>query len=312
MKKLAVLFGDVHLSHQPPACRDADQAGWYEIMATHLNQLGNIANGLPIICSGDVFDRWNSPPELINFAIGHLPEMYSVYGQHDTPNHDGGQIHRSAYWTLVRSGKIKHMGGGRSIQIGDRKLFARGFGWNEEIESNDHSSPNCRKHFLELLVAHKYCWTKGHSYKDAPVEGHWTNLLEKAKGYDTALFGDNHKGFLAPARDCVVFNNGTFMRRKSDEIGYRPHVGILMSDGSVEVEYLDTSKDRFVEREDVPVLDDFGIDSEELVQTLRELGDVALDFFAVVRDWLAKNKGAGKLVRSLVVEALEKAREEGK
>ena len=37
----------------------------------------------PVICAGDIFDKWNSPPELINFAYDNLPEIYAIPGQHD-------------------------------------------------------------------------------------------------------------------------------------------------------------------------------------------------------------------------------------
>ena len=70
---------------------------------------------------------------------------------------------------------------------------------------------------------------------------------KRLRGYDTAVFGDNHKGFISAAGKCVIFNHGGFMRRKSDEIGYAPGYGVLYSDGSVERVLFDTSKERWID-----------------------------------------------------------------
>ena len=53
-------------------------------MAGYLGQLAGLAAGhgerttfynghpVPVICAGDIFDRWNAPAELINFALAYL------------------------------------------------------------------------------------------------------------------------------------------------------------------------------------------------------------------------------------------------
>ena len=114
---IALLVGDIHLSAKAPLCR-AKEPDWFEAMARPLmelvdlqKQIGKESDGIPpILCAGDVFDRWNSPPELINFALEYLPpQMYSIPGQHDLPNHNYNEIDRSAYWTLVAANKITNV-----------------------------------------------------------------------------------------------------------------------------------------------------------------------------------------------------------
>jgi hypothetical protein len=110
-------------------------------------------------------------------------------------------------------------------------LSAWGFGWGQEIKELGKSSP------VQLAVVHRFIWTGSHGYPGAPEDSHLKQINKKLKGYDAVVFGDNHKGFLAGK----VLNCGTFFRRKSDEIDYRPAIGILYSSGEIVREELDTT-----------------------------------------------------------------------
>jgi hypothetical protein len=200
-------------------------------MKRSLDQLGGVADRLevPIICAGDIFDRWNSSPELVNFAIRNLPDMWAVPGQHDLPLHRMDLVHKSAYDTLVLAKKITTIPVG-GVTISD-DLSAHGFGWGEEI-TDPHGS-----HGVGLAVVHQFIWTGSYGYPGASEDSHLKQMSKKLKGYDAAVFGDNHKGFLVGK----VLNCGTFFRRKSDEIDYRPTIGILYNSGEIVREELDTT-----------------------------------------------------------------------
>jgi hypothetical protein len=200
-------------------------------MKRSLDQLGGVADrlGVPIICAGDIFDRWNSPPELVNFAIRNLPDMWAVPGQHDLPLHRMDLVHKSAYDTLVLAEKITTIPA-VGVTISD-DLTAYGFGWGEEI------TQPCGSHGVGLAVVHRFIWTGSYGYPGAPEDSHLKQINKKLEGYDAAVFGDNHKGF----KIGRLLNCGTFFRRKSDEIDYRPAVGILYSSGEIERRELDTT-----------------------------------------------------------------------
>src|SRR5688572_18895632 len=96
---IAILCADLHLTLRPPLCR-ADK-NWmltqrdYLLQIRKLQEPAHLKNHLeatakiPVICAGDIFDRWNPPPELVNFALRFLPNgMICVPGQHDLPNHN--------------------------------------------------------------------------------------------------------------------------------------------------------------------------------------------------------------------------------
>lgn len=328
---VALLTGDWHLSHAAPSCRAERGKEWYDVMDSYLAQVTRKAQyryqqpagsneyfQLPIFVAGDVFDRWNSPPELVNFAIEQMPpNVYAVAGQHDLPNHSPDQIGRSAYWTLVQAKVIAHL----NQEIGDdmevpipygKVLSVCGFSWGEEVGSPVRDEDGV----LRLAVAHMSCWPTEKEVGGwvIPEDQKFYKVREHFDGFNAAVIGDQHHGAVIENQGpCKYFClNGTLMRRTRKEIDYKPHVGVLMSDGTIRVEYLDTSKDRFVDADETIAGGSLGFDAEELVGTLRELGDVSLDFFAVVKRWLAENTKVRKLVRSLVAEAMEYAKGEGK
>lgn len=315
---IAVLCSDLHLTLQAPACRK--ETDWLEVQAGYLKQLKQAATHkvrispqhewekeqVPILCAGDIFDRWNAAPELINFALEHLPDgMICVPGQHDLPNHRMDLMHRSGYGVLKRAGKIKDISG--SILVpGDSEFAAYGFGWEEEIEPldpNNEQRPGAVKAIIHVAVIHKYMWAVGAKYPGAPEEARLRSFEKKLRGYDVAVVGDNHLHFSAAAGECQVFNCGGFIRRKSDELERRPCVGLLYSDGSIKTHYLNVSGDQFhndsKKREEAPV------NMKEFIDSLEGLGEQGLDFREAVRQHL-RSKDLKPSVKKLIEEIMNK------
>lgn len=291
--RIALLFSDLHLSLQKPHCRAEDD--WLAVQESYLNQLKDIAKDLPIIFAGDLFDRWNSQPELINFALKHLPDgMVCIPGQHDLPNHQLDQVHRSGYGVLVEAGKIRDISGGATGNMGG--FIAFGFGWGQKIEPPEETGS-----LIRLAVIHRYCGAKGKTYPGAPKDCYFSEYANQLKGYDAAVFGDNHMGFQGKAGGCSLINTGTFIRRKSDEKEYQPRVGVLYSDGSIKTKYLETN-DKFWteddEREELP------IDMQDFIQGLEELGEHGLNFREAVETHL-KTEEIDERTKQIILESLD-------
>lgn len=249
--------------------------------------------GVPVVIAGDVFDDgWRPhrcPPELINFALRFLPDAFAIPGQHDLPHHRYEDKHKSAYWTLVRAGKLINLAPGSHHRVDDH-LILHGFPWSYPPEP---LPPTERSNDLEvhLLVAHAYIWISGHSYPGAPEEQRAKNYWEAIRTYDAAVFGDNHKGWMkemAPENDITqrisVMNCGTFYRRKSAEREYKPVVGILTKAGCIIPHYLDVSQDVIANTAQVneqlaAKLADF----QALVQELTGDNNSPLDFLEAVK-----------------------------
>jgi hypothetical protein len=291
---VAILCSDIHLSHKCPVARSAEP-DWYMAMKRHLIQLSDLSvkYNAPIICAGDVFDRWNSPPELINFAIDNLPDMYAIPGQHDLPNHVLEDVHKSAYWTLVEQGTLVDLN--ISLMIND-DLYLFPFPWGTDIKPPDAGTLSK----IKLAVIHKYCWMQGSSFPGAE-EGHISAYRKQLKGYDAAVFGDNHKGFISGK----VCNCGSLIRRSIDQIDYKPFVGLLHVDGSLSQEFLDISEDLFLETKEVKEIEIEGI--TKFVEELNSLGPDSLDFETALNQYMENNRICDD-TRSTVSQILEESK----
>lgn len=309
-KVLAILLADIHLSLKPPLWRSAEP-DWLEAQARSLGEISALQewNECPVICAGDIFDRsrkiadgWNAPAELINFAIEHLPDnMYAIPGQHDLPNHQYSIIERSAYWTLVKAGKIKNIPP-NDVTIIDNRLAVYGFPPGYEIEPPRQNHAIVEDGFV-MVVVHDYVWISGHSYPDAPRDSLLGRKIEQLEDYDVVVYGDNHKGFTTHAGKTTIFNCGTLMRRKSDEIDYKPQVGLLMDDGSVVPHYLDVSQDKYITKAEEQVKD--VLDMGDFFDELEKLGSTALDFAEAMKQFLHSGKTSDE-AKEIILRAMEK------
>lgn len=263
-------------------------------MLRQIKQLDGLAKQYeaPIVIAGDVFDRWNPPPELINFAIEHLPQVYAIPGQHDLPHHNLDDIKRSAFWTLVEAGTI--IPAWNYCRVSEA-LFLHGFPWGAELLSCDRSQEHPGVH---VAVVHRYCWVKGHEYRTAPEENHLKNLVAQLEGYDAWVFGDNHSGFVRAKGRAI--NCGGFLRRSQDSRNSKPMVGLMDDFGRLEPYYLDVDQDQFVDQEESDV--ELGL-SEEFITELKSLSNDPLDFEQSLRNY-ADTKASGA-VKSLLLDALE-------
>jgi len=301
MKKLLATFvSDIHLCHTCPIARSAEP-DWYEAMGRVLDQVVDKSSvipsekkgvyyNVPIFCAGDFFHKWNSPPELINFAIARMPKMIGIPGQHDLPYHSLDDVRKSAYWTLVEAGTITHLIG--SLRMGDFCIHA--FPWGKEIERPEEHHQDAEN----IALVHKYVWTKGHSYPGATPQSHATKT--ELDGYTYGVFGDNHKGFSLGK----VYNCGGLIRRKSDERRYKPAIGMLYDDGSLERHYLDTSEDLWTGEFDLDTSDpgrDGGL--TDFLEELSGLDSNSLDFRESVLRYLCDNKVGGR-TREILLNAL--------
>ena len=293
---LAVLCSDLHLSHRCPIARSAEP-DWYAAMKRPLDELRQLAEGydVPIVCAGDLLDRPSEPAELVNWAIGNLPKMYSIYGQHDIFYHSSDSLPRTAYWTLVECGVIINLEQVNSMHYGSqgKSIFVFGYPWRTEIWP-----ANREIGVVNLAVIHKYLWTKGSGFPGAPTENHISASVSQLQGYDAAVFGDNHNSFIAYADKCSVVNPGTLMKRKLSERDYKPMVGLLKDDASIEPHYLDCSQDKWMEDVD-DLTEKETIDTSHLIESLETLQE-ALDFEGAVVNYIRQNTPSKKVEHVLM------------
>ncbi len=313
---VGVFLADIHLSSKRPACRASDEE-WFGVMEGYFGQVMNIAHRrtdigdgkildqkVPIICAGDVFDKWNSSPELINFALQYMPKMWSIPGQHDLPYHRYEDRKKSAYWTLVEAGRIVDLNAVHTISP-DVRIHAFPYGFEITPLETPHDL------VIDVALVHKYIWRKGACYPDAPPELRLASQYKILKGYDVAFYGDNHIPFdHEPEEGCKVYNIGSLMRRKIDQLNHRPSVCLLYSDKSVKRHYLDVSKDKFIDVKDLigedPESDDGKMSA--FVDDLLTLVDTAVNFSEALSKVVDKKDISPEVAR-VILTALERAKE---
>jgi hypothetical protein len=269
---IAVAAGDLHLSDSPPLFRSAEP-DWFGAMERQLGELKRLAQsfgGVPLLVPGDVFHRWNPSPKLINFAMRHLPFCYAVPGQHDLRHHSYADVKDTAYWTLVQAGKLFDLKPGVPQPVEGMLLW--GFPWGSPPAPRP---PHAILEGLHVAVCHRYVWTESCSHPGADPAARLGAVRASLKGYDAAVFGDNHLGFVSHRPgECTVVNCGGFMRRNSDQRGYRPSAWLLHSDGSARRHFYDVSEDVCLEAgpsPEAPAL-------EEFLCELGSLGGATADF----------------------------------
>lgn len=297
---IGILASDIHLTLKAPLARRTEP-DWLAAQNRPLREIANLAakHKCYPFYAGDIFDRWNSPAELINWAIRWLPFGYSIAGQHDLPHHRLEDIHKSAYWTLKESGKLHHLS--LNAKPTDN-LEVSGFSWGVKIQNAPRYQVDG---VVYLALIHKYIWW-GKSYKNAPADEQASVYSKKLSSYTTALFGDNHTHIswnrTRQRGGVAIYNPGSLMRRHIDQRDHEPQVGLLHADGSISPYYLDTSQDKFVESmsaEDESLIGTFRVFTEELAR-LDDTDD--LDFGVAVRR--AANR-MDKPARMIIMRAFE-------
>lgn len=309
-KPIAILCGDIHLSHNAPKNRAEKKRNWYRAMAQSLYGLRvyQEKHKCPIIMAGDIFDKWDSPAELINFAIKEMPdEVHAIPGQHDLPNHRHDLIHKSAYWTLVESGAIDNIPTGESYVFTPEKLDVIAYPWNVPLSPYGGDCPH--KDFTKLAVIHRYCYRRGNSnhgstgYVGAPQAAEVQEQVKKLGGFDAAVFGDNHLQWSYKDDNINVVNCGTFMRRSIKDKDITPNIALLYSNGRIHVDAIETD-DKWL---DVPVNEEVTQNTEEITKFVHKLLKAETDsinFREIVEKACAK-KGVSQEVKEIILESLE-------
>jgi len=289
---VAILCADIHLSEKAPLARKGEH-DWFAAMARPLEEIKEIQrkHQCAVVCAGDVFDKPCPSSNLLNFAIHNLPCMWAIPGQHDLPYHDLQRIEESGFYTLVIADKIYPIEKRHQYSSG---LSLSGFPWGVPLEKCDSDG-------FSIAVVHAYCWEKGFSFPGADKKFHAKSHAKNLKGYDVAVFGDNHTPFERKYGDTTVFNCGSIMRRTIDQKNHRPSVGLLYDDGTIERHYLDISKDVFEERAEnlVEDLKDNAKIKDFLVE-LQGLQTEGLDFVQAVKNYAEAEER--KELRDLLLE----------
>lgn len=307
-KPTAIVFSDPHLRDTQPVCRTDDfwqtQKGkfmWLQVLHK------KVGLSVPMICAGDVFHEWKTSPKLIDMALDYLPKnLISVPGQHDMPSHKYDLLNEAGYGIINKVDKISNpmgvhngsyvLGKKMGEQIVMRVWF---FPYGSELHSINPDPPH-----LDIAVVHHFVY-KGRK----PFPGQLTgvkSLLQKLKGYQLVITGDNHQPFTYRTDDQLLINPGCFSRQKADEAKIEPRVYLWYAeDNSFDIQYVPTEPaDKVISRKHLEQIEYKNEKIEIFVGRLNENINIQLDFKSNMRAYLKGNPKIRKLTKQKIQEAM--------
>ncbi len=300
---VAVCCSDIHLSLRAPLCR-AEEKSWLGSMAYGMLQIAELCrkHEAPLLIAGDIFDKWNMPAELINWALRMFPaHTYAIPGNHDLPMHQAELIHRSAYTTLVQAKAIKQLPykGPLVASWGVADLYIYAVPFDGEIPERIQGPG------VHICVIHQYLWVPGCGYNGATQDTRLGAWAKKFRNFDIVIVGDNHIAFNRTLKNGThIINCGTVFRRKTSEIAYAPRVGIIYSNGDVGEHMLDCSQDKISMGSTLPEWDEEEADMGDVMLALSGIEKTSANFRDAVMEAVRIRK-ASKQVKRLLLEAME-------
>lgn len=214
-----ILCSDFHLREDTPTCwiGDFQEEQWASVGFVRVLQK---TYDCPVLHGGDLFNYWKPSPWLLSMAIKLLPDQfYTVYGQHDLPQHNLDLQEKTGIFCLERAGKIKVLPNAHYGQTPD-----------EYCQYSFHTEHT-------ILVWHHL------TYITPPFPGasggQAEGILRKYPQYDLIVTGDNHQSFWTKYKGRLLVNPGNLTRQKADQIDYRPRVYLWYADtNTVEPVYI--------------------------------------------------------------------------
>lgn len=215
---IAILASDWHLREDTPICRTDDFWAAQQAKLDHINGLQRKYQ-VPVVHGGDLFEHWKPSPFLLSFCLRNLPSeygFYSVYGNHDLPQHSLDLVQKSGVETLEAAGKLETLPG---VHWGQEPQEAHITEWGPKG--------------LRLLVWHVMTWHGKRPWpgcEDPSAE----ELLNRFPEVDLILTGHNHVPFLVEKDGRKIMNPGSVMRVKADQQDHEPSVYLWYSDNSLQ------------------------------------------------------------------------------
>lgn len=196
-----LLTGDWHIRETKPVCRLDDywQTQWEKI-----DWVADLAKkyDCPVLHSGDLFHHWKPSPYLLSMCIEHLPKyFFTVYGNHDLPQHNLQLAEKSGVNVLAASGRITVLEGTHFGEEPIKASFENILVWHVMTYKNELPYPGCEA---------------------SPAR----SLLKKYPQYNLILTGDNHVTFVEKYRDNnrMLINPGSIFRWTASQIDHEPCV----------------------------------------------------------------------------------------
>jgi DNA repair exonuclease SbcCD nuclease subunit len=198
----AILTSDWHLREDTPVCRTDDfwEAQWNKVLYIAWLQM---QHQCPVIHAGDLFHHWKPSPYLLSRAMECIPlNFYTIYGQHDLPQHNLELADKSGIYTLMKADKL---------------MILPSCSWGQDPKEPSGIFYN------KVLVWHKMNY-QGKLPWPGCTDPLAAGILRKYPQYDLIVTGDNHKPFVETYDGRLLVNPGSLMRQEAGQMEHKPRV----------------------------------------------------------------------------------------
>jgi putative phosphoesterase len=280
-----IITSDWHLRDTTPICRvdDFETTQWRKV-----DFISRLQRRLkcPVIHAGDLFEKWKPSPYLLAKTIEHLPkDFYTIYGNHDLPQHNIELKNRCGVYVLEKANVLTVIDGRH---------------WNVDYNENQWFEIEGRK----IHMAHIMTYQGKTPYPgctDTPASG----LLRKYKDFDLIITGHNHMQFVEKHNGRLLLNPGSLTRQSSNERGWKPCVWVWCAkDNSLEQVFLPVESDAVQVPERIAEKEQREERIDAFISRLNTEWGEEMDFEANIRKAIAVND-VPKSIQDIIYKAVE-------
>jgi DNA repair exonuclease SbcCD nuclease subunit len=279
-----ILCSDMHLREDKPVCRTDN---FIDEQTQDLGFLCGLQSkyDCPVVHAGDLFHHWKPSPWLLSYAIGFLPnQFYTIYGQHDLPQHNWELRDKSGIYTLERAGKIQIYDG---CHYGQEPL----------VKS---TMPFLKDRFILVWHHMTYITPPFPGATGGQAEG----ILRKYSAYDLIVTGDNHQAFATEYEGRLLVNPGSFTRQNASQIDFKPRVYLWYAKTNiVEAVYLPIKEDA-ISREHIEVTEQRGARIDAFISKLSDEWEAGMSFEGNLEAFFQTNR-VRQGVKDIIYKAIE-------
>lgn len=296
-----ILTSDWHLREDTPIARTDDfwKAQWEKVQ--YIKDLQRRWEkesewGCPVVHAGDLFHHWKPSPYLLSKTMEHLPRtFYTIYGQHDLPQHNMELSHKSGINTLQEAGVL---------DVLDHYHFGQDLVEMCSLSFDD----GCQTPMVLLYVWHNFVWDG----KKLPWPGcnelTAEQVLDKVKGSviipQLVVTGDHHKSFTYQRDNQLLVNPGCLTRQTADYKEHRPRVYLYYLEGHVVVPEFLPAEVGVVSRQHIQQREQHDKRMQAFISRLNDDFDTSLSFEQNLERFFSENN-IRKPIKDIIYKSLE-------
>lgn len=286
----AILTGDWHLQETTPIARTDD---FWNMQWKKLDFISKLQkkHNCPVVHSGDLFEHWKPSPMLLSKTIEHLPKWFwTVYGNHDLPQHNLELAYKSGIHVLERAVQLTVLNNCHWLQQPEKGKCS----YQGQFAKNLNRS---------MLVWHTMCYQGKKPWPNC-TDPKASKLLRKYPEYDLILTGHNHKPFVETYQGRLLVNPGSIFRLKADQQDHKPRVYLWYADtNTVDAVYLPI-EENVISREHLEIKQKRDNRIDAFISTLDTDWEAKMSFEDNIEVFRKKNK-VKKSVMEIVYDAIQ-------